>query len=215
MLGAGAARQTPTASCRACEVTDRCGLKMRYAGEWHSSNRGCMNGEGTWVDGSHYRGEWKQGRRHGYGICFASTGEIYKGEWVGDAYSGYGVLARRHDRFEGSFQAGHPHGYGIARASTHTTAGRFANGQPDAACIVTRVERRPPSESAAQRSAHDSMDSNTLSARAVDGGEHQPLLQDKEPQSCCMCLMVHSACVVINCCQVLGCLFCCTWADCG
>lgn len=48
-----------------------------------------LNGKGSYkhIDGSEYDGDWKDGKRHGYGI-FKNKTHIYEGEWVDDAPHG-------------------------------------------------------------------------------------------------------------------------------
>ena len=48
-----------------------------------------QNGKGSYkhIDGSEYDGDWKDGKRHGYGI-FKNKNHIYEGEWVDDAPHG-------------------------------------------------------------------------------------------------------------------------------
>ena len=48
-----------------------------------------QNGKGSYkhADGSEYNGDWKDGKRHGYGI-FKNKTHIYEGEWVEDAPHG-------------------------------------------------------------------------------------------------------------------------------
>ena len=50
-------------------------------------------GEYSWNDGSHYKGDFKQGSRNGYGIWQdpKNTGEVYKGHYMIDKKHGYGI----------------------------------------------------------------------------------------------------------------------------
>ena len=100
---------------------------------------GC--GSGLWPDGSHYEGEWKRGRREGYGVFHTSDGSRYAGEWINDEYSGHGVLVHANqDRFEGRFQAGKAHGYGLRLNGTASIAGRFVRDRGVGTCVITQAD---------------------------------------------------------------------------
>ena len=45
-------------------------------------------GEITWENGASYRGEWKNGLKHGMGEMRRSDGIIFKGEWKNDEPTG-------------------------------------------------------------------------------------------------------------------------------
>jgi len=44
-------------------------------------------------DGTEYVGEWKNGKKNGFGSCkYAKTREYYQGKWVGDVRCGQGII---------------------------------------------------------------------------------------------------------------------------
>lgn len=43
-----------------------------------------------WVDGTAYKGTWKQGMRCGQGTLSRPDGYVYEGEWQADAQHGQG-----------------------------------------------------------------------------------------------------------------------------
>ena len=53
---------------------------------------GLRHGRGTqvWTDGSKYEGEWRDDKTNGYGRLIHSDGDVYEGEWVNDTAYGYG-----------------------------------------------------------------------------------------------------------------------------
>ncbi|MBD9299734.1 MAG: glycosyl hydrolase family 25 [Prevotella sp.] len=60
-----------------------------YEGEVDSV--GCPNGHGKWIDlakGTYYEGNWKHGKRNGFGYSVARRKILRVGEWVNDAYKG-------------------------------------------------------------------------------------------------------------------------------
>ncbi|XP_069873662.1 ALS2 C-terminal-like protein isoform X2 [Dipodomys merriami] len=116
-----------------------------YDGEWH---RGRPQGKGTlkWPDGQNhvghfhhglehgfgilllpgaaedkfdcYKCHWREGRKHGYGMCEYSTGETYKGYFQDDLRHGFGVLERAPPapqafRYTGHWERGQRNGFGV------------------------------------------------------------------------------------------------------
>ena len=43
-------------------------------------------------DGSYYVGDWKDGKREGYGIKYYIDGTVYKGQWRNDNKHGQGSI---------------------------------------------------------------------------------------------------------------------------
>ena len=39
-----------------------------------------------------FKGNFINGKRHGFGLCVLYSGQIYKGEWENDSSKGYGFL---------------------------------------------------------------------------------------------------------------------------
>ena len=44
------------------------------------------------VDGSVYKGDWRDNKRHGTGKETLPNGQVYKGDWRSNLYSGKGKL---------------------------------------------------------------------------------------------------------------------------
>lgn len=62
----------------------------------------------------YYRGEWKDGHKHGKGIYYYQNGDMYDGDWENDQTSGIGIYYYKDDdRYEGQWKDGHKHGKGI------------------------------------------------------------------------------------------------------
>ncbi len=76
----------------------------------------CKNGTGTWsADDYVYKGQFKDGLRHGKGTCsWTRTFELkeYEGEWNSDQFSGEGVLKSYGEIYTGSFLENKKHGKG-------------------------------------------------------------------------------------------------------
>ncbi|KAG2239008.1 hypothetical protein Bca52824_089868 [Brassica carinata] len=67
----------------------------------------------TWSKGSRYRGQYRQGMRHGTGIYRFYTGDVYAGEWSNGQSHGCGVYTSEDgSRFVGEFKWGVKHGLG-------------------------------------------------------------------------------------------------------
>lgn len=61
----------------------------------------------VFADGSHYVGEWIEGKRHGYGVYTDKNGDIYTGTFVGNKPHGKGIFNYHNgNRFEGSWKTG-------------------------------------------------------------------------------------------------------------
>jgi hypothetical protein len=73
----------------------------------------------TNVNGNYYRGNWRQGQRHGAGEQYdASTGRYYYGEFSNDREEGYATITRSGEygetrRYEGYVRGSSRHGWGI------------------------------------------------------------------------------------------------------
>eukprot|EP01102_Stenamoeba_stenopodia_P008908 TRINITY_DN2604_c0_g2_i1.p1 TRINITY_DN2604_c0_g2~~TRINITY_DN2604_c0_g2_i1.p1 ORF type:complete len:257 (+),score=53.36 TRINITY_DN2604_c0_g2_i1:428-1198(+) len=67
-----------------------------YVGNWDKLENGY--GEYYWLDGSHYKGEWCDGKKQGKGEMTFSDGSHYQGEWSEDYPHGKGVM---HSVFHG------------------------------------------------------------------------------------------------------------------
>lgn len=75
----------------------------------------CTEGRGVAINSrtfERYEGEWKMGKRHGYGREFLSDGNLkYMGSFQQGRYSGAGILYLSNgDRYEGGFINGKMHG---------------------------------------------------------------------------------------------------------
>mmetsp|Transcript_95748 Transcript_95748/g.310257 ORF Transcript_95748/g.310257 Transcript_95748/m.310257 type:complete len:285 (+) Transcript_95748:120-974(+) len=73
---------------------------------------GAGEGEETHEDGSAYKGQLLDGKRHGHGV-WESKSEKYIGQWRFDAMDGYGRQVWQDGRvYDGQFKAGRLHGDG-------------------------------------------------------------------------------------------------------
>lgn len=67
----------------------------------------------SYVDGSRYKGQFFQGKRHGVGIYYYSNGDVYGGQWSNDLFDGYGFyIFNSGERYEGELKNGKKHGKG-------------------------------------------------------------------------------------------------------
>ncbi|KAF7667558.1 hypothetical protein LDENG_00057720 [Lucifuga dentata] len=92
-----------------------------YDGEWKIGKR---DGYGTYSVllpqtnkyTRRYCGEWKDGKKHGYGTYFYSNSAVYEGEWSEGHRSGWGRLyCSNGDIYEGEWMNGLNHGQGVIR----------------------------------------------------------------------------------------------------
>lgn len=85
------------------------------------------------IDGGHYSGFIKNGRRCGFGIQSWSDGAVYTGEWENDLPHGKGQMKYNVDgkTYIGSFKRGRCDGFGVGTSNknTYTTTyvGEYAN----------------------------------------------------------------------------------------
>ncbi len=78
---------------------------------------GQIDGEGIcyYADGSHYDGEWKDGKREGEGCLYITGGGghcLYKGEFKNDLMDGYGEAYWRQTIYAGEWKSGIMEGHG-------------------------------------------------------------------------------------------------------
>jgi len=67
-------------------------------------------------DGSNYKGEWKNGKKHGKGIQNWAEGDIYKGEWKDGKRTGWGIhIWPDGHYYEGEYADDKRNGFGLFR----------------------------------------------------------------------------------------------------
>lgn len=91
--------------------------QKKYTGYWKNGER---HGKGICTYGvrgkvASYAGDWKDDEKHGYGVyIFKADGTVYEGSWIHDKATGYGrVTYPNGDTYEGSWERGRRHGQGI------------------------------------------------------------------------------------------------------
>lgn len=99
-----------------CKVVDP-ELQEAYAGPCVG---GLAQGEGFAQGTAQYRGGFKAGRKHGYGVKRWPSGDRYEGEWVDDRKHGAGTYVWGRgpwagERYEGEFRMDRRHGMGTYR----------------------------------------------------------------------------------------------------
>ena len=65
-----------------------------------------------------YSGEWKDGKRHGYGVLIFSNGDKYEGEWERNLRQGNGSFwesgnHKLHQKYTGEWKRDRMHGFGV------------------------------------------------------------------------------------------------------
>ena len=59
-----------------------------------------------------YIGEVKDGKRHGFGVCYSTNGDKYSGYWKDDKREGFGKMTFSNGKvFSGEFKDNHPNGF--------------------------------------------------------------------------------------------------------
>ncbi|XP_066046678.1 MORN repeat-containing protein 4 isoform X2 [Chamaea fasciata] len=88
-------------------------------------------GSFTYSSGEEYRGEWKEGRRHGIGQLTFADGTAYVGHFENGLFHGCGVLTFSDgSRYEGEFVQGKFNGVGVfTRCDNMTFEGEFKGGR--------------------------------------------------------------------------------------
>jgi hypothetical protein len=67
----------------------------------------------SYVDGSRYKGQLSEGKRHGVGIYYYGNGDIYGGDWRNDVFDGSGFyIFNSGERYQGQLRGGKKHGKG-------------------------------------------------------------------------------------------------------
>jgi hypothetical protein len=69
---------------------------------------------------SSYRGQWKDGQRHGFGLLNYSNGDVYYGQWRWNQKEGHGIMNYKHDgySYDGEWMSNHTCGQGTVTTST-------------------------------------------------------------------------------------------------
>jgi hypothetical protein len=78
----------------------------KYEGEWKDGDK---HGQGilTFLDGAKYEGEFKDGKFNGQGIYTYSSGATYEGEWKDGEFNGQGTYTDSDGtKYEGEFKDG-------------------------------------------------------------------------------------------------------------
>ncbi|XP_005048536.1 PREDICTED: MORN repeat-containing protein 4 isoform X1 [Ficedula albicollis] len=84
-----------------------------YRGEWKEGRRHGI-GQLTFADGTAYVGHFENGLFHGCGVLTFSDGSRYEGEFVQGKFNGVGVFTRCDNMtFEGEFKGGRVYGFGL------------------------------------------------------------------------------------------------------
>ncbi|XP_065699561.2 MORN repeat-containing protein 4 isoform X1 [Patagioenas fasciata] len=84
-----------------------------YRGEWKEGRRHGV-GQLTFADGTAYMGHFENGLFHGCGVLTFSDGSRYEGEFVQGKFNGVGVFTRFDNMtFEGEFKGGRVYGFGL------------------------------------------------------------------------------------------------------
>lgn len=82
-------------------------------------------------DGSQYTGQWRGGKRNGFGVYTSARGEIYEGKWVNDQRCGRGVWSSQltNEKYEGNWERHLPNGVGRrVYGDRNVYTGEFVDG---------------------------------------------------------------------------------------
>jgi hypothetical protein len=89
----------------------------------------------TWLNGQRYVGEWRSGKRNGFGTLFYAKDNVnrvllYSGHFVDDIRSGNGTLEWQDGTFyRGEFRGGNRHGHGLQTYIDGTYEGQWVNDE--------------------------------------------------------------------------------------
>eukprot|EP00929_Paragymnodinium_shiwhaense_P062202 TRINITY_DN31053_c0_g1_i1.p1 TRINITY_DN31053_c0_g1~~TRINITY_DN31053_c0_g1_i1.p1 ORF type:complete len:1315 (-),score=264.06 TRINITY_DN31053_c0_g1_i1:368-4312(-) len=112
----------------------------------------------TYSSGTHesyreYRGQWREDKKHGYGVLFYRNGGVYVGQWEDNQKHGLGVLLENQAdaeptampsfRYEGEWYEDAQHGLGVEECdSRHSYFGHFANGKRSGRGVVMKFTKQ-------------------------------------------------------------------------
>lgn len=111
--------------------------RYKYASYEHSQYKG-------------HHGQWRDDKKHGYGVMFYQNGGVYVGQWENNRQHGLGVLldygGKYEDvmsmpsfRYEGKWVDGQPHGFGVQQRGSTSYFGHFVNGQKRGRGLQSRI----------------------------------------------------------------------------
>ncbi|MGI9522206.1 MAG: peptidoglycan-binding protein [Hyphomicrobiaceae bacterium] len=109
-----------------------------FEGEFRDGKR---HGYGAWKDstGARCKGEFRDGKQHGTGVCTWADGQRYEGEYKNGKIHGNGVFTwASGNRYDGTFRDGRKHGEGVftwADGSRHE--GEYRNDRQHGLGIAT------------------------------------------------------------------------------
>ncbi|XP_064451190.1 MORN repeat-containing protein 4 isoform X1 [Mirounga angustirostris] len=134
--GRWGAEPGPPVSTAGAEATES---PRRYPFLPYTVTMTLTKGSFTYSSGEEYRGEWKEGRRHGFGQLMFADGGIYLGHFENGLFNGFGVLTFSDgSRYEGEFAQGKFNGVGVfIRHDNMTFEGEFKNGRVDGFGLLT------------------------------------------------------------------------------
>jgi hypothetical protein len=106
------------------------------------------SGSYSWPSGM-YRGEWKDGQRHGQGVFTWLNGDKFVGEYKNDRRNGQGSRTTRNSNYVGEWKDDNYHGQGtLTLASGNVYKGIFNNGRvPSQALIGSSPSNNQPNNS--------------------------------------------------------------------
>jgi O-antigen ligase len=103
---------------------------IMYKGEWKNGKR---HGQGTWThpNGYNYIGKWKNSKRHGQGTSKSADGVTYTGEWKSGKKQGVGTLLYQGgSKYQGEWKNGKRHGQGTwTHPNGYNYIGEWKNGK--------------------------------------------------------------------------------------
>ena len=85
---------------------------INYTGYLDSEGKPCENGTLNWGHGVTYKGDFKDGVRHGNGTTTWNGAAEYHGEWFNDTMLGIGQMSTGDAHFKGTFRNGALYGNG-------------------------------------------------------------------------------------------------------
>ncbi len=96
---------------------------------------GMRHGQGTqvWKDGSRFEGEWREDKANGYGRLIHSDGDVYEGQWKDDTACGQGTYYHVQGAvYKGDWLNDCQHGHGKEEWPDGTYyEGSYANGKKE------------------------------------------------------------------------------------
>ena len=138
----------------------------------------------TWPSGT-YRGEWKDGQRHGQGVFNWSNGDKYVGEYKNDQRNGQGSRTTKYGNYVGEWRDDSYHGLGaLTLLDGKLTQGIFNNGryQYQASTVSPLQNNQSNADNSTKEGQRFALEANEILRLRAEAEEAKRKQSDAEEQ---------------------------------